>query len=303
MWAIDAGIGRKIVAGAFPVSAFKHKKKKADEPENSLGRIGSLEVRLASGKKDVRKAQRLRFKVFFRDGGAAPDAKTAITRRDADRFDKFCDHLIVIDHAARNRHGKLKPKVVGTYRLLRSDVAKRIGGFYSSTEYEVAPLLARHDGKKFLELGRSCVLEPYRGKRTIELLWRGILGYIRRHRIDALIGCASLEGANPFAHALALSFLAYHASAGEEWRVRARSELYVPMAMLAEEAVDSRKALNALPPLVKGYLRAGAKFGDGAVVDHKFNTTDVFVILPVAEIDLRYLEHFGGAAESERRAA
>jgi putative hemolysin len=300
MWAIDADAGRDIIAGAFPM--FKPRKKKGGL-EGPLARLGALEVRLAVGKKDIRKAQRLRFKVFYRKGGAVADAKTALTRRDADRFDKFCDHLIVIDHAARNRFGKTKPKVVGAYRLLRGDVAEKKGGFYSAGEYDIAPLLARHPGKRFLELGRSCVMEQYRGKRTIELLWRGILAYVRHHRIDALIGCASLEGSNALAHATALSFLAHHASAGDDWRASARRELRVPMAMLAEEAVDGRKALNALPPLIKGYLRVGAKFGDGAVVDRKFNTTDVFVVMPVAEMDVRYLEYFGGADSGERDAA
>jgi putative hemolysin len=304
MWTINADLGRKIIARAFPGGAPQQTraKSRADLPA-SLGRMGSLEVRLAASKKDVRKAQRLRYKVFFEGGGAVPGAKAAITRLDADRFDKFCDHLLVVDHEARNRFGKIKPKVVGAYRLLRSDVAKKHGGFYSADEYDVAPLLAHHKGKRILELGRSCVLDQYRRKRVIELLWRGLLAYVRHHRIDAMIGCASLPGANPLAHALALSFLAYHARASEEWLVSARSEFYAPMKILAKEAVDPRKALAVLPPLIKGYLRVGAKFGDGAVADHKFNTTDVFVVLPFADMDARYLEFFGSAAETERQAA
>lgn len=303
MWTINADIGRKIIAlTKFPPAVRKESKKEKRALDDTLGRIGSLEVRLARGKKEVRKAQRLRYEVFYREGGALPDAKTAFTRRDADRFDKFCDHLIVIDHAARRRSGKIKPRVVGAYRLLRDDMAKTAGGFYSASEYDIAPLLARHRGVRFLELGRSCVLEPYRGKRTIELLWRGLLAYVRCYRIDALIGCASLPGSNPLAHATALSFLAHHARADETWRVSARSERYVPMDMLAREAVDPRKGLEALSPLIKGYLRLGAKFGDGAVADRKFNTTDVFVVMPVAEMDARYLEFFGGAAESRRAA-
>ena len=253
-------------------------------------------MRLASGKREIRKAQRLRFKVFFQEGGAQAGPKVTLTRRDSDRFDKFCDHLIVVDHAHRNRFGKPKPKVVGAYRLLRGDVAKKNGGFYSSSEYDLAPLLARHKAKRVLELGRSCVLEEYRGKRTIELLWRGILAYIRHYDIDVMIGCASLPGANPLKHALALSFLAHHAAAGDEWRVMARGDRRVPMDMIARDAVDARKALAGMAPLIKGYLRLGAKFGDGAVVDRAFNTTDVFVVMPVAEMDLRYLEHFGDKA-------
>lgn len=302
MWAIHADAGRKIIAGVFPVFKFKGKKKRGGL-EGSLGRMGSLEVRLACTKKEVRKAQRLRFKVFFGEGGAIADAKTSLTRRDSDRFDKFCDHLIVIDHDARNRFGKKKAKVVGAYRLLRSDVAKEKGGFYSAGEYELGPLLARHEGKKLLELGRSCVLEQYRGKRTIELLWRGILAYIRHHRIDALIGCASFPGANPLAHATALSFLAHHARADEAWSVRAKDDLHVPMDMLARDALDPRKALNSLPPLIKGYLRLGAKFGDGAVIDRNFNTTDVFVVMPVVEMDARYLEHFAAPSDGREQKA
>ena len=304
MWTISADLGRKIIAlTSFPSRRFKRGKKKQRALADTLGRIGSLEVRLARGKKEVRKAQRLRYDVFYREGGALPDAKTAFTRRDADRLDKFCDHLIVIDHEARNRRGKIKPRVVGAYRLLRDDVAPRAGGFYSASEYDIAPLLTRHRGKRILELGRSCVLEPYRSKRTIELLWRGLLAYVRHYRIDALIGCASLPGANPLAHAMALSFLAHHARADEEWRVTACRDLYVPMEILAKEAVDPRKGLEALSPLIKGYLRLGAKFGDGAVADRKFNTTDVFVVMPVADMDARYLDYFSGAAESRHRAA
>ncbi|MBB4198847.1 ornithine--acyl-ACP N-acyltransferase OlsB [Rhodoblastus sphagnicola] len=302
MWELAPEIGRKIIAGAFPIKAFRKPRAVPDTLSGTLGRVGALEVRLAATRKEVRKAQRLRFKVFFGEGGAIPDPKAALTRRDADKFDAFCDHLIVIDHEGKTRGGKIKPTVVGAYRLLRSDVAIKKRGFYSSTEYDIAPLLARHPGKRFLELGRSCVLAAYRGKKTIELLWKGILAYIRAYNIDALIGCASLEGSNPLAHAVALSFLSHHAAAAGEWSVRARRELHVPMNMLEASAFDPRKALAGLPPLIKGYLRVGAKFGDGAVADRKFNTTDVFVVMPVAEMDARYLEFFGGPC-SERRAA
>lgn len=295
MWTINADLGRKIIA----MTQFPPLPKKPDHNE-TFGRIGSLEARLARGKKEIRKAQRLRHQVFYVEGGAIPDARTAFTRRDADRFDKYCDHLIVIDHAAKNKRGKAKPKIVGAYRLLTDDMAAKAGGFYSAGEYDIAPLLARHAGKRVLELGRSCVLAEYRGKRAIELLWRGLLAYIRARRIDVMIGCASFPGVSPLAHAQALSYLAHYAGAEETWRVRARGDLYKPMAMLPKEAIDPKKAREALSPLIKGYLRLGARFGDGAVVDVRFNTTDVFVVMPVAEIDARYIEYFGGG---ERRAA
>jgi len=292
MLATTLDAGRHIVAGAFPALKLKTGAESSGL-RGPIARVGALEVRLASTKKEIRKAQRLRFKVFFKEGGALADAKTALTRRDGDRFDKHCDHLIVIDHAARNRFGKTKPKVVGAYRLLRSDVAFAKCGFYSSDEYNISELILRHPHKRFLELGRSCVLSAYRGKRTIDLLWRGILAYIRHHDIDVLMGCASFEGANAFAHAMALSYLAHYASASAEWRVRARERRHVPMEILSRESVDQRRALAGLPPLVKGYLRVGAMFGDGAVIDRKFNTVDVFVVMPVRLMDARYLEHFG----------
>jgi putative hemolysin len=303
MWTIDLAAGRNIVAGAFPV--LKAKARRVPSAlSDAIATAGALEVRLATTKKEIRKAQRLRFKVFYLEGGAVADAKTALTRRDADRFDKFCDHLIVIDHSGRDRFGKPKPRVVGAYRLLRSDVARaKKCGFYSADEYDVDSLLARHPDKRFLELGRSCVLAEYRGKRTIDLLWRGILAYLRHYDIDALIGCASFDGANALAHASALSYLAHHASADAAWRVRAKEERHTPMQLIAPEAVDGRRALAALPPLIKGYLRVGARFGDGAVIDRKFNTVDVFVVMPVKEMDARYIDHFGGGERSAPRAA
>ncbi len=296
MWTTNADLGRKLAA----LTSLHLPKANAILDGETLGRMGTLEARLARGKKEIRKAQRLRFDVFYKEGGAAPDARTAFTRRDADKFDKYCDHLIVIDHGWKNLRGKVKPKIVGAYRLLRDEMASEAGGFYSASEYEIAPLLARHEGKRILELGRSCVLESYRSKRTIELLWRGLLAYIRAHRIDVLIGCASFPGVSPLTHAQALSYLAHYARADGEWSVKAKGDLYLPMAMVAKESLDARAAREALSPLIKGYLRLGARFGDGAVVDIKFNTTDVFVVMPVAEMSARYIQYFSGV---ERKAA
>lgn len=260
----------------------------------SLGRIGSLEVRLATRKGEIRRAQKLRYKVFYKEGGALADIKTRVTRRDICPFDRLCDHLVVIDHGFINRFGRKKPKVVGAYRLLRQETAEKNGGFYSAREFDIAPLLARHPGKRFLELGRSCVHKDWRNKKTLELMWRGIWTYARHHRIDAMIGCASLPGASPLAHAAALSFLHHHALAAEEWRAGAPAPLHVEMNYLSRESLDTRKALAALPPLVKAYLRCGAKFGASAVIDRAFGTTDVFVVMPIPDIDPRYISYFGG---------
>jgi putative hemolysin len=264
--------------------------------DGSLGRLGSLEVRLAGSAADVRRAQRLRFKVFYEEMSAVPDAAALFGRRDVDPFDAVCDHLLVVDHA-RHTGPARRPAVVGTYRLLRQEIAQRETGFYSGGEFEVSPLVERHVGLKFLELGRSCVLAPYRNKRTVELLWHGIWTYVLRHRLDVMIGCASMEGTDPDRLALPLSFLHHFARAPDEWRTRAVPHRYVEMNRMPKSAIEPKMALRELPPLIKGYLRLGAFVADGAVVDRQFGTTDVLVVLPVSAINARYIDHFGPTAE------
>ena len=272
------------------------------------GRIGDLEVRLARTRAEVKLAQRLRYQVFFEEMSAVPSRLAHFRRRDADIFDACCDHLLVVDLSKeddRRRHGvRPSPKVVGTYRVLRQDIADRHQGFYTAGEYDIAPLLAAKSAShSFMELGRSCVLAPYRTKRTVELLWHGLWTYVREHKIDVMIGCASFEGTRPADHAMALSFLHHNALAPPEWRCRAHDGLYTPMNLLPKDAVDTKAALKELPPLIKAYLRLGAYVGDGAVIDHQFGTTDVLIILPVEKIDPRYFEHFGAPDETKSRVA
>lgn len=282
------------------------------------GRIGNLEVRLARSRKEIKQAQRLRYQVFYEEMGAQPTRLAQFRRRDEDAFDAICDHLLVVDlNERRGRSGLAgagvaasgigrpeKHKVVGTYRVLRQDVAARASGFYTESEYDIAGLIAaKSPAYRFMELGRSCVLAPYRGKRSVELLWHGLWTYVREHKVDVMIGCASFEGTDPKAHAEALSFLYHNALAPEEWRCRAHSRLHVPMDMLAKDQVNPKSALKAIPPLIKGYLRLGAFVGDGAVIDHQFGTTDVLIVLPVEKIDPRYFEHYGQPGETRSRVA
>lgn len=272
---------------------------RSHRPAQSLGRLGALEVRLAQTAAEVRQAQKLRYRVFYQEGSAIPNPGRLFARRDIDAYDAICDHLLVLDHGAgTGRHGN-RPAVVGTYRLLRQPLAEEYGGFYTAGEFDIGELIARHANLQFLELGRSCVLAPYRNKRTVELLWHGIHAYIMQNRTDVMIGCASLDGTEPKQLALPLSFLHHYARAPEIWRARALPERYVEMNRMSKETIDPKAALRALPPLVKGYLRLGAYIGDGAVVDHEFGTTDVLIVLPVSAIKQRYLEHF----DASRRAA
>jgi putative hemolysin len=270
---------------------------RSHRPLQTLGRMGSLEVRLAQTAAEVRQAQKLRYRVFYQEGSALPDPGRLFARRDIDAFDAICDHLLVLDHAESNRKSGRQPVVVGTYRLLRQQLAEDYGGFYTSGEFDITPLIERHRSMQFLELGRSCVLPPYRNKRTVELLWYGIWTYVMQNRLDVMFGCASLDDTDPKRLALPLSFLHHYARAPEPWQAQALPSRYVEMNRMSKESIDPKAALRALPPLVKGYLRLGCYIGDGAVVDHQFGTTDVLIVLPVSEISKRYVGHFGARAE------
>lgn len=280
---------------------------KAGAPK-SYGRVGSLEVRMAQTVRELRLAQRLRYEVFYEEMSAEPSATARFRRRDADAFDAICDHLLVIDHKMNQPaqgtwvRGR-QTNIVGTYRVLLQEQAERNQGFYTQSEYDIAPLVKTRSaaGYRFMELGRSCVLKPYRNKRSVELLWHGLWTYVREHKVDVMIGCASFSGTDVDAHAEALSFLHHNALAPEEWRCRAHEPLYQSLNRMSADEIDMRRALKALPPLIKGYLRLGAFVGDGAVIDEQFQTTDVLIILPVEKIDPRYFGHFGAPDERKSR--
>ncbi|WP_426124611.1 GNAT family N-acetyltransferase [Pararhizobium sp. PWRC1-1] len=258
-----------------------------------LGRIGNLETRLARNASEIDAAQAVRYKVFVEEMKAQIPQDADRRKRDADAWDLVCDHLLVLDTSIE---GDPEDQIVGTYRLLRQDVAARTGGFYSASEFSVGSLLERHPDKKFMELGRSCVLPEYRTKRTVELLWQGNWAYALKYGVDAMFGCGSFPGVIPEEHALALSFLHHNMVVSGEWDVSARPELYRTMDLMPVEAINMRKALAALPPLIKGYMRLGAMVGDGAVVDHAFRTTDVLIVLPITNISGRYLNYYGADA-------
>ncbi|MGC6390601.1 MAG: GNAT family N-acetyltransferase [Alphaproteobacteria bacterium] len=249
--------------------------------------LGSLTVRLARDVNEVRAAQRLRYEVFYEEMAAKADLDAASSRLDRDPYDEICDHLLVLD-ADLDGDG-----VVGTYRLLRGEIAEQHGGFYSRDEYDLSQLVSESErsGLRLLELGRSCVRADYRTNPVVQLLWRGIHQYIIHHDIGLLFGCASLHGTEPKDLALPLSFLHQSCLAPPAWRARAIAERYVNMNIL-DEVVSMKMALPQLPPLIKGYLRLGGYIGEGAVVDHQFNTTDVLIILLMENVPDRYQQHF-----------
>lgn len=261
----------------------------ADIADKVLGRIGSLEARLARDEAEVTAAQEIRYRVFYEELGARSNRAQALDRRDADRYDPVCDHILVFDQALP---GPERERIVGTYRVLNQEGAALAGGFYSEDEFDVATLISRHPRKRFLELGRSCVLPRYRSKRTIEALWQAIWAYVLHHDIDVMAGCASFHGRIPAAHAESLSFLTQNFPTAPEYAVRALPWRYVGMDLVPAEAIKAKSAFSRMPPLIKGYVRIGARIGDGCVIDHDFETVDVFVVLPVKEIQQRYITYY-----------
>ena len=255
---------------------------------NGFGELrgGNLGVRLAVSAAEIDAAQALRYHVFYDEMGALPSEEAARTQRDSDAYDAVADHLLVLDHAIGNG----PESVVGTYRLIRQSAADKIGRFYSADEYDIANVVGFPGN--VMELGRSCVAADYRGRAAMQLLWRGIAAYVFLHRIDLMFGCASLPGTDPDAIGTELTYLYNNHLAPPALRPRALPERYVDMRRVDPATFDPRRALTALPPLIKGYLRLGGFVGDGAVIDRQFNTTDVAVVVKTDLVTDKYYRHY-----------
>lgn len=249
-------------------------------------RAGKLGVRLASAQDELDAAQSLRWRVFYEEMGAVPDAETTRNQRDQDEFDAVADHLLVLDHD----RGEGAKAVVGTYRLIRRAAAAELGRFYSESEYDLSRLLAFPG--HIMELGRSCVDAEYRSSGTLQLLWQGIAAYVFLHDVQIMFGCASLPGTDVDALADQLTFLADRHMAPEAMRPRALPHRYVEMRRKDPALVDGKATLNALPPLIKGYLRLGGFVGDGAVTDAQFNCTDVAIVVKTDQVTRKYSRHY-----------
>lgn len=245
-------------------------------------RAGDFAIRLAATPADIVAVQELRYRVFYEELDARPNAEMVRLKRDFDAFDDVCDHLLVIDNSDGGNGA-----VVGNYRLLRSSVAASYGAFYTAGEYDIEKLVA-YPGEK-LELGRSCVAESHRNRPTMQLLWRGIAHYIFHWNVTLMFGCGSLPGTDTARLAHQLSYLYHYHLAPPAIRPRALPFRRVPMETVPLADIDPKVEL---PPLIKGYLRLGGFVGDGAVVDRQFNTTDVCIIVPTELVTERYLKHY-----------
>lgn len=241
-----------------------------------------FEVRVAESATDLRAAQRLRYDVFVTElGGDGPLVDHA-QRLERDRFDPYCEHLLLIDTA---RAADPDGQVVGVYRVLTEEGAARAGQFYCADEYDLAPLLS--SGRKVLELGRSCLHRDYRGGAAMYHLWNGLARVTLERRIEVLFGVASFHGTDVMALAEPLANLHHRYLAPPDLRVRTRTAHYQSLDLMPAEEIDRARAMRETPALIKGYLRLGGFVGDGAFVDHAFNTVDICLVLDTARMNPR----------------
>lgn len=243
-----------------------------------------FDVQWARHEDEVREAQRLRWRVFVDEMGARPAVSAdAPAFHDVDRFDAYCEHLLV--RAVGGLHAGL---VIGTYRVLTPQAARRAGGLYSDTEFDLEPVRALC--ARAVELGRSCVHRDWRTGGAILALWGALGEFMLRHRLDTMIGCASIGMADGGQQARALwqQLRATHLVA-PQWEVRPHAAL--PLADLAH-ADDSSSAAVETPALIKGYLRCGAKVLGAPAWDREFNTADLPMMMRIDELPARYRRHF-----------
>ncbi|HEX8405780.1 MAG TPA: GNAT family N-acyltransferase [Duganella sp.] len=240
---------------------------------------GKLVLSMASTPEELREVQRLRYKVFIETMGLS-----SLVREDgldSDEFDEHCDHLIVRDANTL--------KVVGTYRLLSASRARKIGRVYSEGEFDLGRL--NNLRGRMVEAGRACIHPDYRGGSVIMLLWSGLADYMRRENCDYLAGCASISLADGGHNAVAVfqSLIGQHL-APSEYRVTP----HLPFPFSKLEAAQKPN----VPPLLKGYLRSGAWICGEPAWDPDFESADLFLLLPLANLDGRYARHYGVANEA-----
>jgi len=250
-----------------------------------------LTVRLARTQADLLGAQRLRYRVFVQElggDGADVDHENQFER---DRFDPHFDHLVLVDQ--RVPEASLE-HVVGVYRLLPDDRLVQTGQFYSEDEYDLGVL--KSSSRRLLELGRSCVAAHYRGSMAMYLLWNGLADYVMERGIEVLFGVASFHGTDVQNLAQPLSLLHHNHLAPKDLRVRTRAPHFQTMDILPRDQVDRLAAMRAMPALIKGYLRLGGFVGEGAFIDHAFNTIDICLVIDTARMNEKHRQLYVGAS-------
>ena len=244
----------------------------------------SFTVKLAQTEAEMQAAQQLRYDVFVRELGGGGEMVDHVSGLERDRFDPYFDHMLALDGSTG--------EIVGVYRMLPGERAAEIGQFYSEDEYDLSVL--KQSGRKLLELGRSCLHPDYRGGTAMYHLWNGLVTYVIEREIEVLFGVASFHGTDVAALAHPLSMLHHKHLAPPDLRVRAKPDVFRSMDLVAADELDRRTAILQVPALIKAYLRLGGFVGEGAFIDHNFNTTDVCLILDTARMNERQRRIYSG---------
>ncbi len=228
---------------------------------------------------EVREAQRLRYSVFADEMGA--QLTSPLPGHDIDAFDDFCEHLIV--RAVDTN------QVVGTYRVLMPDQAKRMGSWYTETEFDLSD--CRLTRASTVELGRSCVHQSHRTGPAIFALWSELASFMAKHDMETMIGCASIPmrcAGQAFAlgPSMAASVFRKLGSCVAEPGHRAKPLCPLPITELDD-------SLDVEPPaLIKAYLRLGAGILGEPAWDPDFNTADLPMCMRLGDLPSRYRKHF-----------
>ena len=237
----------------------------------------TVEVSWAKHQDEVREAQRLRYEVFGKEMGAR--LPETVAGHDIDLFDDYCEHLLVRDGALG--------AVIGTYRVLTPAQAKRVGGTYTDTEFDLTRL--RFMRERMVELGRSCVHAEHRHGGVILVLWGALFEFMARNQLDTMIGCASI----PMLH----NGIVSGDAAASMWKLLSKTNLAsiefhaLPRLPLPIEELDSDLPVEP-PALIRGYLRLGAKILGAPAWDPDFNTADLPMLMQVKDLPNRYRKHF-----------
>jgi putative hemolysin len=233
-----------------------------------------LFVEIAANEADVRAAQALRYQVFGEEMGAR--LAGADRGLDVDDYDPYCRHLLVRETETG--------RVVGCTRLLHGEHAGHLGGYYSAGEFDLGAIPDLPG--RLLEVGRTCIAAEYRSGAGIAVLWSGLAGFIQLHQIDYLFGCASVPlGEQDSRAAAVMNRLRRQAFADEALRVTPRCPLHRSRA--AENVLDA-----PLPPLLKAYVRLGARACGEPCRDPDFGVADILMLLDVDQLNPAYSRHF-----------
>jgi putative hemolysin len=246
---------------------------KHTETDASTQSVKKLSCFLADSEDLVKEAQALRYRIFAKEMGAR--LKTESEGLDYDEVDEYCDHLIVYDNINR--------KIVGYTRLLSQDQAQRLGRFYSQDEFELDQILALPG--RFLEIGRTCVDPDYRGSAVLTTLWSALAQYASEGGFDYLLGCASITP-GPSGYAVDAVYRNFDAKNMAPAGLRVEPIVPVP------EDLRCRRDESGIPPLLKAYLRFGALVCGEPYWDKDFNCMDVFILLPLEQLQERYSKHY-----------